>query len=354
MTFNEANVNRDQGGKFDQKVGSAPNIALDGIVVSLDDIEDMDWGDSISTNADGIDPNALGDITVSRVDDEMYGVETRREVENDDDEDYFRFLEDEYQATRERIPQSDLLTNDSVVLHAAIPGDDELTRADLRLAIADGEPGRYDRDLADGSLDAKYKKWRIANTTSPAEDAISKKAEIFWKGTDSTTPDGTYLITAREDYNGDGILYGYVMDEKERTILGRVETQYASHTNVGRSELYVGGGVKGGHWMRAEDNPEGTLAWNRRIADQHEDMVGATITAWTRAAENARGETMSPLEHVLNRENGINIMLRKKLLKAYASPTGRTDVPALLRENQEQVTPGMYSSLLRLAEDPAQ
>lgn len=353
MTFNESNVNRDQGGKFDTKTGSAPSVELDAIVVSLDDIEDMDWGDSISTNADGIDTNALGDITVSRVDDEMYGVETRREVEADD-EDYFRFLEDEYQATRERIPQSNLVTNDSIVLHAAIPGEDELTRADLRLAIADGEPGRYDRDLADGALAEKYKKWRIVNTTSPAEDAIAKYAEVIWKGTDSTTPDGTYVVNARQDINGDGIMYNYVMDEKERTILGRSETRYSSHTNVGHSELYVGGGVKGGHWMRAEDSPEGTLAWNRRIADQHENMAGTTIAAWTRAAENARGESMSPLEHVLNREDGINIMLRKKLLKAYASPTGRTDVPALLRENQEQVTPGMYSSLLRLAEDPAQ
>lgn len=353
MTFNEANVNRDTSGKFDNKVGSAPDIALDSIVVSLDDIEDMDWGDSISTNADGIDEHALGDIKVERIDDDMYGVETRREVENDD-EDYFRFLEDEYQATRERIPQSNLFTNDSVVLHAAIPGDDELTRADLRLAIADGEPGRYDRDLADGTLDAKYKKWRIVNTTSPAEDAIAKHAEVYWKGTDSLTPDGTYLITAREDYNGNGILYGYVMDEKERTILGRVETQYASHTNIGRSELYAGSGVKGGHWMRAEDTPEGTRAWNQRIVDQHKAMTDATIAEWTRAAENARGETMSPLEHVLNRENGINIMLRKKLQKAYNSPTGRTDVPALLRANQEQVTPGMYHALLRLSEDPAQ
>lgn len=353
MTFNEANVNRDTSGKFDNKVGSAPDIALDSIVIGLDDIEDMDWGDSISTNADGIDEHALGDIKVERIDDGMYGVETRREVENDD-EDYFRFLEDEYQATRERIPQSSLYTNDSVVLHAAIPGDDELTRADLRLAIADGEPGRYDRDLADGTLDAKYKKWRIANTTSPAEEAIAKHAKISWKGTDSTTPEGTYLVTAHEDHNGDGILYGYVMDEKERTILGRVETQYASHTNVGRSELYAGSGVKGGYWMRAEDNPEGTLAWNQRIVDQHKAMTDATIAEWTRAAEYARGETMSPLEHVINRENGINLLLRKKLQKAYDSPTGRTDVPALLRENQEQVTPGMYHALLRLSEDPAQ
>lgn len=349
MTFNEANVNRDTSGKFDHKVGSAPDIALDSIVIGLDDIEDMDWGDSISTNADGIDEHALGDIKVERIDDGMYGVETRREVENDD-EDYFRFLEDEYQATRERIPQSSFYTNDSVVLHAAIPGDDELTRADLRLAIADGEPGRYDRDLADGTLNAKYKKWRIANTTSHAEDAISRHADISWKGTDSTTPDGTYVVTARQDVNGDGILYNYLMDADTRTIIGRSETQYSSHTNVGRSELYVGTGVKGGHWMRAEDNDEGMLGWNKRIHERHEAAVRDTLMRW----ESNTPVDNGTLEHVLKRENGISMILRGKLVKAYESDNGRVEVPRLLRENPDLVDESIRVPLLRLAGDPAQ
>lgn len=348
MTFNEANVNRDQGGKFDQKVGSAPDIALDSIVVSLDDIEDMDWGDAIVTNADGIDPDAL-DITVRRVDDGMYEVAGRYEVENGD-QTYFDFLEHEYQGQREQIPQSSLHTDDTIILSSAIPGEDELTRADLRLALADGEPGRYARDKATGDLEEKYRKYLIAYTESPAEKAIAKRSDISWKGTDSTTPDGTYLVTAREEHDGNGILYGYLMDEKERTIIGRTETQYSSHTNIGRSELYAGTGVKGGHWMRAEDSEEGTLAWNRRIKERHDADVRETINTWTsRTPEND-----STLEHVLKREEGINVVLRSKLRKAYESENGRVEVPKLLRENEHLVNDNLYIPLLRLAEDPSQ
>lgn len=352
MTFNEANVNRDTSGKFDHKVGSLPDIALDELVLTSSQAEDMGWDDSISTNADGIDDNALGDIIVTRVDDDMFGVATRREIENSDP-DYMQFLTDEYQATGDRLPGGGYAF-DAMYFNAFIPNEDELSRADLRLAIAEGEPGRYDRDKETGRLEEKYHEYRIQNTTSPAEADIARLADIHWKGTDSTTPEGTYLVVARQDNGkGEGILYSYLMDDKERTIIGRVETPYTNRTNMGESSLYAGGGVKGGHWMRASDEENrGQIAWHERLVEQRERIIDGTIAEWTRAAEAHPGESMDALEHVIRREDGINILLRNKLKAAYESDNGREEVPRLLRQNAHQVTPGVYSALLRLSEDP--
>lgn len=343
MTFNEAEIRREADGKFGEKLGSAADITLDNTI----DTSELDWGDSISTNPDGIDPDALGEIIITRVDDDVLTVATRRELDNDDPH-FIGFLTDEYQAQPDTV--AGVTTLDSAYFEAAIPEDGALTRADLRLALADGEPGRYDRDKADGTLDKKYRKYLLEHTNSPAEKEIAGHSEIHWKGTDSTTPDGTYLVIALEGDHSDGILSTYLMDEKERTILGRTETKVKNGVHTG-SELYAGGGVKGGYWMRATDEDNrGTIAFNERIMEQKEALVQDTIDDWKRKA----GPDGSALEHAIQKENGINVVLRNKLRLAYESDNGRIEVPRLLRENYRLVTPGVHSALLRLSEDPTQ
>ena len=62
-------------------------------------------------------------------------------------------------------------------------------------------------------------------------------------------------------------------------------------------------------------------------------------------------ETMSRLEEVLRNRNGINIVLRKKLIKAYQSDNGRVEVPRLIEENARLINADLLPLLLSLAAD---
>lgn len=60
-------------------------------------------------------------------------------------------------------------------------------------------------------------------------------------------------------------------------------------------------------------------------------------------------ETMSKLENVLRTQNGINIVLRKKLIKAYQSDNGMVEVPRLIEENTRLINPTLLPLLRKLA-----
>lgn len=62
-------------------------------------------------------------------------------------------------------------------------------------------------------------------------------------------------------------------------------------------------------------------------------------------------ESMSNLEAVLRNKNGINIVLRKKLIAAYLGDNGLVEVPQLIKENERLISADLYPVLLRLAED---
>ena len=62
-------------------------------------------------------------------------------------------------------------------------------------------------------------------------------------------------------------------------------------------------------------------------------------------------ETMSKLEDVLRNHNGINIVLRHKLIKAYASDNGRVEVPRLIEDNVRLINPQLLPLLRKLAAD---
>lgn len=62
-------------------------------------------------------------------------------------------------------------------------------------------------------------------------------------------------------------------------------------------------------------------------------------------------ESMSNLERVLRTENGINIMLRKKLIKAYTSDHGMVELPALIEENAHLINADLLPRLRKLAKD---
>ena len=60
-------------------------------------------------------------------------------------------------------------------------------------------------------------------------------------------------------------------------------------------------------------------------------------------------ETMSRLEEVLRNRNGINIVLRQKLIKAYNSENGKTEVPRLIEENTRLIKADLLPLLRLLA-----
>ena len=62
-------------------------------------------------------------------------------------------------------------------------------------------------------------------------------------------------------------------------------------------------------------------------------------------------ETMSNLEYTLRHTNGINIILRNKMIRAYLSETGAAELPALIVENEHLIDPALFNRLLRLSKD---
>jgi len=62
----------------------------------------------------------------------------------------------------------------------------------------------------------------------------------------------------------------------------------------------------------------------------------------------------STLEYVLRKENGINIVLRRKLISAYEGDSGRRDVPLLIAENRDKISPRLFPGLSVLAADESQ
>jgi ribosomal protein L10 len=62
-------------------------------------------------------------------------------------------------------------------------------------------------------------------------------------------------------------------------------------------------------------------------------------------------ESMSNLENTIRNRKGIHIVLRKKLLNAYLSEHGMTEIPRLLEENTRFVNVDLLPELRKLAEN---
>jgi hypothetical protein len=62
-------------------------------------------------------------------------------------------------------------------------------------------------------------------------------------------------------------------------------------------------------------------------------------------------ETMSKLEETIRNRKGIHIVLRKKLIKAYHSENGMTELPRLIEENTRFINVELLPELRKLAEN---
>lgn len=62
-------------------------------------------------------------------------------------------------------------------------------------------------------------------------------------------------------------------------------------------------------------------------------------------------ESMSNLENAIRNRKGIHIVLRKKLINAYLSEDGMTEVPRLIEENTRFVNVDLLPELLQLAKN---
>lgn len=62
-------------------------------------------------------------------------------------------------------------------------------------------------------------------------------------------------------------------------------------------------------------------------------------------------ESMSNLEYTLRTVNGINIMLRKKLIKAYVETSSREVVSKLVEDNTRLINADLLPRLRQLVEN---
>jgi hypothetical protein len=62
-------------------------------------------------------------------------------------------------------------------------------------------------------------------------------------------------------------------------------------------------------------------------------------------------ESMSNLEYTLRNVNGINIMLRKKLIKAYVETSSREVVSKLVEDNTRLINADLLPRLRQLVEN---
>ena len=62
-------------------------------------------------------------------------------------------------------------------------------------------------------------------------------------------------------------------------------------------------------------------------------------------------ETMSNLENTIRNRKGIHIVLRQKLIRAYQSENGMTEIPRLIEENTRFINVELLPVLRKLAEN---
>lgn len=182
---------------------------------------------------------------------------------------------------------------------------------------------------------------------------------ITWSGKDSTTPEGYSAATGKADENS---IYTYLLDDTDGRIVGRVEATRRPAGNGYYTRVYQGSGLRGGYYISAgsAEGHEGMFKdivaeYNRgKTVDAVEEKLNKESDK--RIAEYARRkrDEDSTLEHVLNNEHGIPILLRRKLIAAYNSNTGRIEIPRLLHNEASFMKDDMLRDLKRLANDEAQ
>lgn len=181
---------------------------------------------------------------------------------------------------------------------------------------------------------------------------------IAWHGKDSTTPEGFSVAFGKAD---DSSIYSYLLDDETGGIVGRIESSKRPIGNGYDTRVYQGSGLRGGYYVSAgsAEGHEGMFKdivaeYNRgKTVDRVEDELNAKSDL--RIAEYARRkrDEDSTLEHILRNENGIPIVLRQKLIRAYESDNGRVELPALLHEGASYMKDDLLRDLRRLAEDAA-
>jgi hypothetical protein len=191
-------------------------------------------------------------------------------------------------------------------------------------------------------------------------DHLAGGSGAVWSGKDSTTPEGYYATFGKA---GDGSTYTYLLDDETKSIVGRIESNLKPGQE-GRfdTRVYEGSSLRGGYYMGA-GSPNGHQEIFSDIARMHEGRkavarVDASLSESSdfRISEYASraAEGDSTLEHILRHENGINVILRRKLLQAYQSENGRVEVPKLIEENASMIDGDLLRDLRKLAADASQ
>lgn len=182
---------------------------------------------------------------------------------------------------------------------------------------------------------------------------------IAWTGKDDTTPEGFTAAFGKAD---DGSIYTYLLDDETGGIVGRIEASKRPIGNGFDTRVYQGSGLRGGYYVSA-GSAEGhtgmfkdiVAEYNRgKVVDRVEEELNAESDKRIAQYASRKREEDSTLEHILRNENGIPILLRKKLIHAYESENGRVELPALLHEGGSFMKDGLLRDLKRLAADEAQ
>lgn len=214
----------------------------------------------------------------------------------------------------------------------------------------EGEPGASEvraRELAE----------EVVRPRSEDELAIaahmSRGSGPVWTGKDSSTPEGYTAVFGKGD--GD-IHYNYLLDDETKSIVGRVESSGSLGNQ--QTRVYAGGSLYGGYYMGGA-KPNG-LGENfadivrERERSQSVEKVDAELDAASderiAAYNRHKAEGVSTLEHVLTKENGIPIMVRNKMIRAYSADNGREEMKELIESNASSFSGDMLRDLRRLAD----
>lgn len=97
-----------------------------------------------------------------------------------------------------------------------------------------------------------------------------------------------------------------------------------------------------------KDVPEGHIAFLDEM-----QSTAAQLSSWIYRQPRDRDKfgDVSNLERFLRNEHGINIILRKQLIRAYESNNGAVEVPRLIEENERLINDSILPTLRALAKD---
>jgi len=155
MTFREATVVRERDGRFGEKVGAAPSVALS--YLASDSGQDspvkLDMEYDEPARVANLDEN---DVLVNRLSSHDFEVvATRAEPTDPETAEFLEdFVEHEYRATLDR-GTLEFTAKYSLVDHPENHAE-ELTNDDLRFLVADTGVRAYDSDRASGRFHIKY------------------------------------------------------------------------------------------------------------------------------------------------------------------------------------------------------